>query len=108
MRQAFIGIDIGTSSTRAGVFDEQGHLLFENVAQEQQGKMKLSGSRPSQRQLRPKHVSKRCAQVNLRRRDLLTNGGRRIKGQKQAKQHWILALSSTQKPTPSGDQRRTP
>jgi D-ribulokinase len=27
MRQAFIGIDVGTSSTRAGVFDEKGTLL---------------------------------------------------------------------------------
>jgi D-ribulokinase len=27
MRQAFIGIDVGTSSTRAGIFDEQGALL---------------------------------------------------------------------------------
>lgn len=27
MRQAFIGVDVGTSSTRAGIFDETGHLL---------------------------------------------------------------------------------
>jgi D-ribulokinase len=27
MRQAFIGIDVGTSSTRAGIFDEEGTLL---------------------------------------------------------------------------------
>lgn len=27
MRQAFIGIDVGTSSTRAGIFDEKGNLL---------------------------------------------------------------------------------
>lgn len=27
MRQAFIGIDVGTSSTRAGIFDEEGRLL---------------------------------------------------------------------------------
>jgi D-ribulokinase len=27
MRQAFIGIDVGTSSTRAGIFDELGNLL---------------------------------------------------------------------------------
>ncbi|WP_024508901.1 FGGY-family carbohydrate kinase [Bradyrhizobium sp. ARR65] len=27
MRQAFIGIDVGTSSTRAGIFDEKGALL---------------------------------------------------------------------------------
>ncbi len=27
MRQAFIGIDVGTSSTRAGIFDENGFLL---------------------------------------------------------------------------------
>jgi D-ribulokinase len=27
MRQAFIGIDVGTSSTRAGIFDERGNLL---------------------------------------------------------------------------------
>src|ERR671935_797197 len=27
MRQAYIGIDVGTSSTRAGVFDETGNLL---------------------------------------------------------------------------------
>src|ERR1700741_321229 len=27
MRQAFIGIDVGTSSTRAGLFDESGTLL---------------------------------------------------------------------------------
>ena len=27
MRQVFIGIDVGTSSTRAGIFDEQGNLL---------------------------------------------------------------------------------
>ena len=27
MRQAFIGIDVGTSSTRAGIFDQQGNLL---------------------------------------------------------------------------------
>src|ERR1700761_5294306 len=27
MRQAYIGVDVGTSSTRAGVFDEDGDLL---------------------------------------------------------------------------------
>ena len=27
MRQAFIGIDVGTSSARAGIFDENGILL---------------------------------------------------------------------------------
>ncbi len=27
MRQAYIGVDVGTSSTRAGVFDETGKLL---------------------------------------------------------------------------------
>jgi D-ribulokinase len=27
MRQAFIGVDVGTASTRAGIFDEQGTLL---------------------------------------------------------------------------------
>src|SRR5215831_2933091 len=27
MRQAFIGVDVGTSSTRAGIFDEEGTLL---------------------------------------------------------------------------------
>src|ERR1700682_2396403 len=27
MRQAFIGIDVGTSSARAGIFDEKGSLL---------------------------------------------------------------------------------
>jgi D-ribulokinase len=27
MRQAYIGVDVGTSSTRAGIFDEAGNLL---------------------------------------------------------------------------------
>ena len=27
MRQAYIGIDVGTTSTRAGIFDEAGNLL---------------------------------------------------------------------------------
>ena len=27
MRQAYIGVDVGTSSTRAGIFDETGKLL---------------------------------------------------------------------------------
>src|ERR1700748_1044004 len=27
MRQAYIGVDVGTSSTRAGIFDETGNLL---------------------------------------------------------------------------------
>jgi len=27
MRQAFIGVDVGTTSTRAGIFGEAGNLL---------------------------------------------------------------------------------